>query len=183
MTDPLTLSALTASALTEGIKFLYGQAAELLKRKRERSAADSGEAMPQTDIPLLGVLKPLRPDPVILQQLEPDLRELRRLIADYADEIEPADPNDRALVERVDALRRVLEVIYGQRITFRGEDRAPSGPLVEGIIDVGTVTGYAAAVRVKAATGVASIRGKVIAEEIGASGQIIGVDIDSVGDS
>jgi hypothetical protein len=54
---------------------------------------------------------------------------------------------------------------------------------VEGIIDVGTVAGYAAAVRIKAATGEATIRGKVTADEVGASGQIIGVDIDSVGDA
>ena len=175
MTDPLTLSALTASALTEGIKFLYGQAAELLKRKRERSTADSGDVTRQPDAPLLeGGLQPLHPDPGILQQLEPDLRELRRLIADYADGIEPADPNDRVLLERVDALRRILEVIYGQRISFRGENRAGSGPLVEGAIDVGTVAGYAAAVRVKAATGVATIRGKAAAEEVGAGGEIIG---------
>ena len=79
MTDPLTLSALTASALTEGIKFLYGQAAELLKRKRERSTADSGDVTRQPDAPLLeGGLQQLHRSG-ILQQLEPDLRELRRL--------------------------------------------------------------------------------------------------------
>jgi hypothetical protein len=185
VTDPLTLSALTASALTEGIKFLYGQAAELLKRRRERSAANSDEEARRPDAPPLeGALEPLRPDPAMLQQLEPDLRELRRLIADYADEIEPADPNDRVLLERVDALRRMLEAIYGQRITFRGENRAGSGPMVEGAIDVGVVAGYAAAVRVKAATDVSTtIRGKATAEEVGATGEIIGVDINLIGDS
>lgn len=36
MVDPLTISAIGAVAITEGIKFLYGQAGEILKRWRER---------------------------------------------------------------------------------------------------------------------------------------------------
>ena len=39
---------------------------------------------------------------------------------------------------------------------------------------MGTVAGYAAAVRVEAATGVATIRGKAAAEEVGAGGEIWG---------
>jgi len=39
MIDPLTISAIGAVAITEGIKFLYGQAGELLKRWRERKDA------------------------------------------------------------------------------------------------------------------------------------------------
>ena len=37
--DPFTLAAVGAVAITEGIKFLYGQAGEVLKRWRERKAA------------------------------------------------------------------------------------------------------------------------------------------------
>ena len=39
MVDPLTLSTIGAVALTEGIKFLYEQAGEVLKRWRERKDA------------------------------------------------------------------------------------------------------------------------------------------------
>ena len=39
MADPFTLGAVGAVVLTEGIKFLYGQAGEALKRWRERKAA------------------------------------------------------------------------------------------------------------------------------------------------
>jgi hypothetical protein len=34
--DPLNLSVFAVEALNEGIKFLYGQATELLERRRER---------------------------------------------------------------------------------------------------------------------------------------------------
>jgi hypothetical protein len=37
--DPITLAALGAVALSEGVKFLYGQAGELLKRRREQRAS------------------------------------------------------------------------------------------------------------------------------------------------
>ena len=183
MADPLTLSALTSSALTEGIKFLYVQAAELLKHRRERSTADSAdEARLPAVLPLEGSLEPLHPDLAVLQELEPDLLFLRRLISDYADEIEPADPNDDVLLEQVDALRRILEAVYGQRITFRGEHRPASGPMVEGAIEVGAVAGYAAAVRIKAVSGSASVRGEARAEEVRPAGEIIGVDIGQIGD-
>ena len=43
MSDPFTLSSLGAVAITEGIKFLYAQAGQVLKRwreKREQQEAD-----------------------------------------------------------------------------------------------------------------------------------------------
>lgn len=129
-----------------------------------------------------GRLEPLSPDPKALESLTSDLRELRRLLADYADEVEPADPADRILLKRVDALRLVLEAIYGQRITFRGEQRPASGPVVQGAIDVRSVSGYAAAVRAEAVRGSAEVRGKACADEVQAGGEIVGVDIDRIGE-
>lgn len=37
------LSNIGATALTDGIKFLYDQASELLKRRRDRAGTESGE--------------------------------------------------------------------------------------------------------------------------------------------
>src|SRR5947199_10744351 len=48
MVDPLTLSTIGAVALTEGIKFLYEQAGEVLKRWRERKNTVK-DASPQQD--------------------------------------------------------------------------------------------------------------------------------------
>lgn len=183
MTDPLTLSFLSASALTEGIKFLYAQATELLKRRYERSnKAAEEEALQPGAPPLEGWLEPLRADVIVLAELKPDLRELRRLLADYVDGISPTDPGDSALLERMDALRRILEAIYGQNITFRGEQRPVSGPVVEGVINVRAVAGHAAAVRANAITGSSTVRGEAYADEVQTGGEIIGVDIDRIGD-
>jgi hypothetical protein len=174
--DPLTLSALGAAALTEGIKFLYSQVTELLKRRRERPAAPP--ALPE----LAAKLEPIEPDGAALARLEPDLKDLRRLLGDYVDGIEPVDPADQRLLETMDAVRRLLEAIYRQRITFPGEDRPESGPLVEGEVDVITVAGYAAAVRARNVSGPATIHGTGKAGEVAAGGQFIGADIDTIGD-
>lgn len=182
MLDPLSLSALSASALTEGIKFLYGQAAELLKRGRERSEEAAEEAPAQHDTPPLeGQLEPLHLYPEVLEELKPQLRELRGLLHDYVDEIEEVDPANPDLLKTADALRQALEAIYGQRITFRGEKRSVSGPMVKGTIDVRVVAGSAAAIRARAVTGSSSLRGEVHADEVKAGGEIRGVDIDEVG--
>ena len=51
VSDPLTLAAVGAVALTEGIKFLYGQAGEALKRWRARQQAASAEAPVAVELP------------------------------------------------------------------------------------------------------------------------------------
>ena len=178
MADPLTLSVLGATALTEGIKFLYGQATELLRRHREKSAKAPVSA---PDVPVLeGELAPLDPDLGVLDRVAPDLRELRRVLQDYFDDIEPVDPSDDRLLEATDALRQLLEGIYRQRITFRGERRPASGPAAAGTIDVDTVAGYVAGVRARIVAGNARLRGEVRAGEV--TGTAIGVDIDRIGD-
>jgi hypothetical protein len=178
--DPLTLSVLGAAALTEGIKFLYAQATELLKRRRERKTA--AEQAPVDTPALEGELRqPLEADPAALERLEPDLRELRRALQDYVDDLEPVDSGDQRLLATADAVRQILEAVYQQRITFRGEQRPVSGPVVEGRVDVTTVSGYAAAVRARTVTG-GTVRGVASADEVTGTGQLIGVDIDHLGD-
>lgn len=183
MADPLTLTVLGAVALTEGIKFLYGQATELLKRRRERKDAAKTIEVEAAAVPELeGELKqPLVADVEALDRLEPDLRELRKALADYAEEIEPAEPGDQKLLETTDAVRQILEAVYGQRITFRGEQRPTSGPLVTAKINIDTVAGYAAGVRAKTVSdGVIAVDAS--AKEVSEGGQFIGVDIDRLGE-
>ncbi|MBV8542384.1 MAG: hypothetical protein JO364_06725 [Pseudonocardiales bacterium] len=166
----------------EPIKFLCGQTAELLKRGRERSKETADEATAQVDTPPLeGQLEPLRPYPEVLEELKPRLRELRGLLHDYVDGIEEIDPANTDLLKTADALRQALEAIYGQRITFRSEQRSISGPVVKGTLDVRVVAGAAAAVRARAVTGSSSLLGEVHADEAKAGGEIRGVDIGEVG--
>jgi hypothetical protein len=176
--DPLTLSVLGGATLTEGIKFLYAQATELLKRRRERKA----EKAAKVETPeLAGELKqPLEADAAALERLAPDLQELRRALQDYVDDLEPIDSGNHKLLETADAVRQILEAVYGQRITFQGEQRPESGPMVEGRIDVTTVAGYAAAVRARTLTG-GTVTGTAVVGEVTATGQVVGVDIDRIG--
>jgi hypothetical protein len=47
------------------------------------------------------------------------------------------------LLTRVDALRKALEIVIGQRLTFQGEKRPEAeGPIVRGRINVDEVLGY-----------------------------------------
>jgi hypothetical protein len=179
--DPLTLSGVAATALTEGIKFLYGQAAEVLKRCREKSIARDPEVkVAEPPASLEGKLGRLLIDPDVAQRLEPDLKKLYSALTLYAQGIEPADPQDEGLLRTVDALRRVLEAVFHQRLTFSGEARPQTGPLVEGEIDVGNVEGYVAAVEAElVASG--HVIGSAIVDRIGPGGSAFGVKVKRVG--
>jgi hypothetical protein len=188
MVEPLTLSAMGVVALTEGIKFLYGQAGEVLKRHREREkAAEEGrpEGKPEPlriEDPgiLAGELEPVVIDFEAAERLNEDIKALSARLGNYANGLEEVDANDAAVLEATDALRRGLEAIYQQRITFQGEERPPSGPLVEGRIDIDEVAGYAAAVRAETIEG-GRIGGEVKAKRVEPGGEAIGVDVKRIG--
>lgn len=191
MTDSLSLTAIAAVVLTEGIKFLYGQAAEVLKHWREHKDyttknAGSGATQP--------ALQPAAVPPILEGQfsapvihfdrvgpLEADLKELLRALSDYVDGTEEADAGNHDLLVRVDALRRLLEAIYGQRITFQGEQRPPSGtPVVVGITELQQIAGYAAAVQAKQITR-GEVRGELRADRVEQGARVTGVEVDILG--
>src|SRR5687768_14404827 len=93
--DPLTLSGLAATVLVEGVKFLYGQAAEVLKRHGERRIAeDPVVEVAESPGALEGELDRLTIDPGAAERLEPELKTLYSALTLYAQGIEPADPED-----------------------------------------------------------------------------------------
>ena len=182
--DPLSLGALGAVAATEGVKFLYGQAAEVLKRWRDRKAgkdADAHSAIPLTGAEVLeGKLNPPIVDFDAVGRLHEDITKLAGVLGNYAAGLEEPDPNDRELTEAADGLRRALEVIYGQRITFKGEDRAPSGPIVVGRAEVDRVAGDVAGVRARLARS-GRIHGEVKSTVVEHGATASGVEIDEIG--
>jgi hypothetical protein len=188
MADPLTLAAVGAMALTEGIKFLYGQAGEALKRWRERKAAKvtvaPGEMEPvETELPAEafdGRLENPRLDLEAVARLEGELRALRMAVADYAQGIDQVDPSDRPLLETVDGLRQAMEAVYGQQITFKGEQRPPSGAMVVGEAKVDEVLGYVAGLRAKRIVG-GSATGRLEAKRVGPDAEAVGLDVDTIG--
>src|SRR5258707_471843 len=91
MPDPLTLTLVGSVALTEGIKFLYGQAGEIMKRWRERRAANLDESKPAqpTDVRLPEAFDGQLTEPEIhfdeVERLQHSLIELRSKLSNYAD--------------------------------------------------------------------------------------------------
>jgi hypothetical protein len=127
--DPLSLSVLGGMALTEGIKFLYGQATELLKCRRDR-VENSADPQPVSAEPPTVLDGPLAPKPVdlaVVDANEDRLRELRRALGDYVDGLADINPADKHVLSLVAALRSLLELAYGQHLTFRGEHRPVTG--------------------------------------------------------
>jgi len=185
MADPLTLTAVGAVVLTEGIKFLYQQAGEVLKRWRERKdAGKSATTEPaQVELPpaaFEGQLEQPQVNLEAVERLEQDLRDLRAAVADYAQGIDNVDPRNEQLLQTTDALRHAMEAVYGQRITFLGEPRTASGPSVTGEANVDEVLSYVAGLRASKILG-GSVTGRVTAKRVEAGGQAVGLDAGTIG--
>ncbi len=191
MPDPITLSLLGAAALTEGIKFLYTQASEVLKHWRERKDAAAKDV--KADLPkeksVTVVLPPVFEGQLstiqihfdTVERLEKQLLERKRGLSGYADGSEEVDSTDKALLEQTDALRRLLEAVYQQRITFKGEQRPPSGPIVEGHINVQDVEGRVGGVIAKTIRGGTHVEGGVdVKRTVKPGGEAGGVIVDAI---
>ena len=189
MQDPLTLTAVGATAITEGIKFLYTQAGEVLKRWRERKsgnseAVTSPEAEPVTvELPpgaFEGQLKDPRLDFTVIERLAPELRQLRAALADYAQDVDEVDPSDRAVLETVDGLRRAMEAVYGQTLTFKGEPGPSSGTMVVAEAKADEVQGYVVGLRARKIIG-ATVVGRMDVGKVAEGGEAVAVDVDTIG--
>lgn len=176
----LSLAALGAVVLSEGVRFLYDQAGELIKQRRTRSGGSAEAAPVESTVTPEVVAEPRelpRPDPAQVDRFADELRELRRDLSEFAAGVDPVDPDDEHLVARIDALRQVLEVIYGTPVTLAGEQRDPSTPIIRGRVDADEVAGYVAAVRADRVVGV--IEGHTTVRRVEQGGTVIGVHIDS----
>jgi hypothetical protein len=185
--EPITLAAIGGLALTEGIKFLYGQAGEILKRRRGRndaaSGAEAGSEPIEIETPDVvdGTLNPVTIDAEAANELTDELRALRAALADYAQDIEPVDLSDERVVRATSVLRDAIEAIIGQRITFKGEDREPTGtPIVTGRARARVLRGRATGVEAEHVTG-GRITGEAEAETVEEGGDLAGVRLKSIG--
>lgn len=99
MPEPVTLAVLGAAAFTQGINFLYGQAAERLKRRRERRdgalAADTDNSVLDCDLAAADA------DEYIVEEFRDQLRMLTEQLRPYATgEREMGEPPDVALIAK-----------------------------------------------------------------------------------
>ncbi len=184
--EPVTLAAIGGTVLAEGVKFLYAQAGDLIRYWRERRDAKGGETVPEPsasppDGLLQGRLEPLTVDHEALDRVQEQIRDLHRDLLDYVEGTTPITADDQGLLLRTDSLRRLLEAVYQQRLTFRGEQREAAGPLIHGRIDVDQVAGYAAAVRIqllRLASG--TVQGEARIGRVEEGGEGVGLDIGTV---
>jgi hypothetical protein len=148
--EPVSLAVLGVSALKQGIGFLYGQLGELLRRRRERRAQSGAATAGARETPPPGeagqvldgslATKPLNEE--ALERHADQMAALRGLLLPYADGDREVDPANRQLLDQVDAARLLLEQIYQQHITFKGEERPATGsPLQSQTGDVGQYVG------------------------------------------
>jgi hypothetical protein len=152
MADPLTLAVLGGLVATEGVKFLFSQASDVLKAWRERRAkkAAGEETADQLEVPvkssdaLDAAPTGQEVDLAVIEQQNQAVLELIGRLAPYANDLADIDVEDVALGEAAGQLRAILEAAYGQRFTFRGEDRERTGARVSVRQVLGDVTGGSA---------------------------------------
>lgn len=135
MPDVNALSAVLGAGLPATFTFLYQRLENLLDR---RAAPETTLTAP---VPLRGELTlPLAADHQQLAEQQGELELLRDALASYHRGAARIDPGDAALLRLLGRLRGTLEDVYGQRLTFQGEEnRQPSGPFVRQ--KIGTVRG------------------------------------------
>ena len=167
MTDDLSLAGLGATALTEGIKFLYQQASELVKRRRARKDASPEVPDVVSEPRSLPVADPGR-----VATFSADLAQLVEELRTRIPEHGPVSAEDQELLRVAEAVRRVLGAIYDTPIVFAGEAAG-----VHGAVDVDEVAGYVAAVRADLVAG--KITGTAQVRRVEAGGQVVGVDLSS----
>lgn len=137
--DGSSLAGVETTALTQGVAFLYAQAGEILRRRRDareraaaargQKAADSptGAPVPPLEMPE-GVFEPAVDAattrlPTVPDTVAEDLLQARRAVDDYVMGTASLGPRSPEGLMAADRLRCLLEVIYGAALTFSGEQR------------------------------------------------------------
>ena len=171
--DAVAIPALAGAALAQGITFLYGQAAELLRVRREEKGAHRAVfAVPDVFEPWDSAL---RPDLGVLADRERDLRMLLQIaepfIARPAADLDGADESLRACFGHI---RDVLEDVYGMRFVFRGESR----PIRRVRQTVGDVCGSTTGMKIRGATANTAVEVVQRVKTVHETGELTGIDID-----
>jgi hypothetical protein len=195
MGEPFSLALLGGAVITEGVRFVFEQASTLIRTARDRHHRARETAIdPRVDaasppdvevvaVPANGVLDaPVDPtvDGRLLDQQRHRLIALTGALAPYAAGDADIEPDDPVLLGALADLRSMLEALYGQRLTLRGEPREPSGTLVDVRQVLGTVRGGVVGVEADSAQD-ATVRVEQSAQSVEAGGSIMGARIGSIG--
>lgn len=183
MGEPISLALVGGVVLTEGVKFLFDQASSLIRAARERRSAAKAAAevvVPVADTGVLDGPVAATVDGQLLDQENRRLISLAGALAPYASGDAEIDPNDADLLAAVADVRALLEALYGQRLTLRGENREPSGTRVDVRQVLGTVRGSAVGVQADSVQD-ATVHVHQSATSVEAGGSVTGVRFGSIG--
>ena len=130
MADGSTLSVLSGALISDGVQFLYARAGELLNWLRARKSAGAQSQSEPVPAPAVGPvgsavldgpLDTRRIDQGALEQLAAVIASGRGVLSPYAEGFIPVEAGDSTLLSAMGRVRRALEGVYGQTITFEGE--------------------------------------------------------------
>ena len=130
--DGASLATVETAALTQGVAFLYGQAGELLRRRRQArdhardQPAGATEALPSLRLPEDSFERAAGEPaaiPEILDKLAESLFQARRDVEGYIVGTADFGSGPEEGLEAADRLRHLIEDIYTAAVTFRGERR------------------------------------------------------------
>jgi hypothetical protein len=185
MADPFTLAAVGAVLASEGVKFLYQQAGELLRWLRERKEAGEGEAgeAPVLARPPENVFTDASPGAVpdfaIADAAQERLIALQSTVTPYVQGYADLAEASQDALGAIGDLRRLLEGIYDTALTMRGEDR-PAGTVVTGRVAAREVLGDVIGVDIEDLRGVARVHGEVDVGTIEKGGTATGTHIGRI---
>lgn len=173
----LTLAGVGATVITEGIKFLYSQAGELLKRWREHAGGNK-ESKPKALTPPAGITVD-RADPMTAP-LDATMLESLTTLQSMLGTIRSSDLDNEEVRATVANIRDLLEVALKTRITFAGEAPRPelSGKDVK--VTVQRVTGRVAGLRasLQKLAGKVSVGDVIVqAGDVEQGGEVVGLDL------
>lgn len=138
MGERISLALLGGAVLTEAVRFLFDQASALIRAARQRRAEAQNAVEPNAVVTVAVPANSVLDGPVaatvdgrLLDEENRRLIALAGAIARYASGDAEIDPADGDLMAAVAEVRAMLEALYGQRITLRGEAREPSGTQVD----------------------------------------------------
>jgi hypothetical protein len=121
----LTLTAMPADRLADAIEFLQERSTDALRRLRNSNSSDKGGGLgtAQAEGPVPGQRDPAVIHLDAVKESAGELLVLRAYLQNYADRIEPIPSSEPRLLAATDALRRLMEAVYEDRIRFTGEAR------------------------------------------------------------
>ena len=185
MADPLTWTVVGSTVVVEGIKFLYGQMTEVMKRLAAKKEKPAEPASPPEPVVLPTAFaqegETRQANLVTAESLEEEMFQLHGNLGAYAGGLKKPTEGDPLVIAQLEALRKVMEAIYANHITFKGEKLpASGGPTVSADIKIKEVKGYAAGVRVKKMNS-GNASAKLDIDKIEAGGTAVGVEIDELG--